>query len=91
MHSPPALYPNTPEGLFNKDWFDVKHCLSTNAQKKHKDVSERNEASLQGFMFAQPGNPLCPVASLELLSLLPPNPTAFYLHPKRTNYTKDEG
>lgn len=91
-HSPPALYPNTPEGLFNKVWFDVQHCLSTNAQKNHKDAGERNKESLWGFMFAQPGNPLCPVALLEkYLSLLPPNPPAFYLHPKQTNYTNDEG
>lgn len=56
--------------------------------KNYKDAGERNRERLRGFMFAQPGNPLCPVASLKkYLSLLPPNSPAFYLHPKRTNFT----
>lgn len=55
--------------------------------KNHKDHNERNKQRLRGFMYEQPGNPRCPVASLEkYLSLLPPNPPAFYLHPKRSGY-----
>lgn len=35
-------------------------------------------------MFKQPGNPLCPVASLEkYLSKCPENALVFYLHPRR--------
>ncbi|KAL1263518.1 hypothetical protein QQF64_006257 [Cirrhinus molitorella] len=35
-------------------------------------------------MFEEPGNPMCPVSSLEkYLSKLPPDAKALYLHPKR--------
>ena len=58
--------------------------------KNHKDGTEVNKERLRGFMYQLPGNPLCPVASLEkYLSLLQPNPPAFYLHTKRTNYAAD--
>jgi len=58
--------------------------------KNPKDAGERNKESLRGFLLEQPGKPLCPVASMDkYLSLLPPNPPAFHLHPKRTNYTGD--
>ncbi|XP_056101432.1 uncharacterized protein LOC130080159 [Rhinichthys klamathensis goyatoka] len=57
--------------------------------KNHKDPHDRNKESRRGFMFQQTGNPLCPVASLEkYVSLLPSNPPAFYLHPKKQNLSK---
>ena len=59
--------------------------LTFNEQtKNHKDYNEKNKERLRGFMYQQPGNPMCPVASLEkYISLLPTNPPAFYLHPKK--------
>lgn len=60
------------------------------AQTNPKDDGQRNEESLRGFLLEQPAKPLCPVASMEkYLSLLPPNLSAFQLHPKRTDYTGD--
>eukprot|EP00063_Salmo_salar_P022554 XP_013997389.1 PREDICTED: uncharacterized protein LOC106570024 [Salmo salar] len=53
------------------------------ATKNHLDPRERGRESKRGFLFEQPGNPLCPVASLEkYLSKCPENALAFYLHPK---------
>ncbi|KAL2095793.1 hypothetical protein ACEWY4_007941 [Coilia grayii] len=46
----------------------------------------RETKRLRGFMYEQPRNPLCPIASFEYVSLLPPNPSAFYHHPKRSGY-----
>lgn len=64
--------------------------MSFNEQtKKITRTLERNKESRRCFMFQQTGNPLCPVASLEkYLSLLPSNPPASYIHPKRQNLSK---
>ncbi|XP_076842064.1 uncharacterized protein LOC143486104 isoform X4 [Brachyhypopomus gauderio] len=60
------------------------------ASKNRKEPNERVREIRQGLMYEQPGDLLCPVASLEkYLAVLPPNPPAFYLHPKRTNDTSD--
>ncbi|KAK6299109.1 hypothetical protein J4Q44_G00306190 [Coregonus suidteri] len=54
------------------------------ATKNHLDPRERGRESKTGFMFEQPGNPLCPVASLEKYqSKCPENALAFYLHSRR--------
>ncbi|XP_061217775.1 activating transcription factor 7-interacting protein 1 isoform X1 [Neopsephotus bourkii] len=46
---------------------------------KGKNGEDRHK---MGKMYDMPGNPNCPVFSLELyLSKLPPEPPAFYLHP----------
>ncbi|KAF3859119.1 hypothetical protein F7725_021518 [Dissostichus mawsoni] len=52
--------------------------------KNHNDPQARNKESTRGFMCELPGDPLCPVSSLEkYISLLPPDAPAFYLHPRR--------
>lgn len=56
------------------------------ATKNHQNPQERRKDSRRGFMYTLPEDSHCPVASLEkYLSLLPPNPPAFYLHPKRNS------
>ena len=73
-----------------KDDSEVKFAtLTFNEQtKNHKDVNEKNKEKLRGYMYEEPGNPMCPVASLEkYLSLLPPGAPAFYLHPKPGYYS----
>ncbi|CAB1314534.1 unnamed protein product, partial [Coregonus sp. 'balchen'] len=60
------------------------------ATKNHLDARERGRESKRGFMFEQPGNPLCPVASLEkYLSKCPENAPAFHLHPRRGECIRD--
>ena len=52
--------------------------------KNHKDPLERAKENQRGAMYQEPGNPLCPVASLvKYLAKIPPGATAFYLQPKR--------
>lgn len=52
--------------------------------KNHKDPLERSKSSNRGAMYAQPGNPLCPVASLKkYLEKIPKAAKALYLQPKR--------
>ncbi|XP_055076574.2 zinc finger MYM-type protein 4 isoform X2 [Misgurnus anguillicaudatus] len=81
--------------IIHKDEKGRKYAtLDEFCTKDYKDAAgEINKICLRlgGFMFEHPGDPLCPVASLEkYLSLLPPDPPAFYLHPKRTNYSKND-
>ncbi|CAB1323929.1 unnamed protein product [Coregonus sp. 'balchen'] len=50
----------------------------------HLDPRARGRESKRRFMFEQPGNPLCPVASREnYLLKCPENALEFYLHPRR--------
>lgn len=73
--------------LIRKDADGMEYvCLSHNPEtKNHKNPTDPKKEHLRGFMFADPGNPACPVASFrKYISKCPPNATAFYLHPKRS-------
>ena len=53
--------------------------------KNHKDPNDPHKQNLRGFMFARPGDPLCPVKSFKkYISKCPPDAKSFYLHPKRS-------
>lgn len=74
--------------FFNVDAFVL--CL-VNIFFSIQDLQERKKGSRRGFMYSLPGNPRCPVSSLEkYLSLLPPNPPGFYLHPKKNTSDSDD-
>ncbi|KAM9333177.1 uncharacterized protein KZ484_018229 isoform 2-T2 [Pholidichthys leucotaenia] len=52
--------------------------------KSHKNPLEKDRPNQRGAMFEEPGNPLCPVASLQkYLRKIPPGAKALYLQPKR--------
>ncbi|XP_008300129.1 zinc finger MYM-type protein 4-like [Stegastes partitus] len=52
--------------------------------KNHANPNEAQKENPRGFMFAKPGDPLCPVTSFKkYVSKCPNDATAFYLHPKR--------
>lgn len=52
--------------------------------KNHKNPLGHTKANNRGVMYEEPGNPLCPVASLrKYLSKIPPSAKALYLQPKR--------
>ncbi|KAK0140021.1 MAGUK p55 subfamily member 7 [Merluccius polli] len=61
-------------------------CLSYNPKNKnHKNATDPDKENLCGFMFADPGNPVCPVASFrKYISKCLPDATACYLHPRRS-------
>lgn len=54
-------------------------CLSYNAEtKNHKDATDPAKQHYRGFMFAQPGDPLCPVESFrKYVARCPSNSKAF--------------
>lgn len=53
--------------------------------KNHTNPLERSKDNYRGAMYEEPGNPLCPVASLtKYLSKIPTGAKALYLQPKRT-------
>ncbi len=53
--------------------------------KNHKDLLKRDRENRRGAMYEEPGNPLCPVASLiKYLSKIPPDAKALYLKPRMT-------
>ncbi|KAK0140873.1 hypothetical protein N1851_022126 [Merluccius polli] len=60
--------------------------LAHNPQtKNHKDPNEPHKENLRGFMFARPGDPLCPVKSIKkYISKCPPDAKSLYLHPKHS-------
>ncbi|XP_076143598.1 uncharacterized protein LOC143125754 [Alosa pseudoharengus] len=75
---------------FNTDEIGRKYCtLAFNfITKNHKDIkdSENNRRR----MFARPGDPLCPVASLEkYIRKMPPNSPAFFLNPQKNVFEVD--
>ncbi|CAB1334822.1 unnamed protein product, partial [Coregonus sp. 'balchen'] len=81
-----ALNPGTRRGLVQNVWFELQYAtLAYNkATKNHLDPRKRGRESKRRFMFEQPGNPLCRMASLEkYLSKCPENALVFYLHPRR--------
>ncbi|ROL52289.1 hypothetical protein DPX16_1905 [Anabarilius grahami] len=52
--------------------------------KNHKNPLEVDRANRRGAMYQEPGDPLCPVSSLEkYLSKIPPDAKTLYLQPKR--------
>ena len=57
--------------------------LSFNPEtKNHKQPNNQNKENLRGAMYAEPGNPRCPVLCFKkYLARCPPGVTAFYLHP----------
>nr|XP_055023105.1 uncharacterized protein LOC129413436 [Misgurnus anguillicaudatus] len=64
-----------------KEYLTLAHNPET---KNHKDPTASDRENLRGFMFASPGDPLCPVDSFKkYLSKCPENARAFYLHPRR--------
>ncbi|XP_073687047.1 uncharacterized protein KIAA1958 isoform X2 [Garra rufa] len=55
-----------------------------------KNIQEKDKKNRR-TMYEEPGNPLCPVASLEkYLSKIPADAKALYLQPKRTYVISDE-
>ncbi|XP_076586564.1 uncharacterized protein LOC143320627 [Chaetodon auriga] len=53
--------------------------------KNHKAPNDPQKQNQRGFMFARPGDPLCPVKSFKkYVSKCPPDAKSFYLHPKRS-------
>ncbi|XP_061572839.1 activating transcription factor 7-interacting protein 1 isoform X2 [Cololabis saira] len=56
--------------------------------KNHDDPEGRNR---ERVMYQLPGDPLCPVSSLEkYLSVLPPDAPAFYLHARKEHCNLDK-
>ncbi|XP_062405125.1 uncharacterized protein LOC134095537 [Sardina pilchardus] len=73
---------------FNTDEIGRKYC--TLATKNRKGITEKDIEDNRRRMFARPGDPLCPVASLEkYIHKMPSNPPAFYLHPKMNAFEVD--
>ena len=73
--------------VIQRDEHGVEYVsLAHNPQtKNHKDPNDLHKENLRGFMFARPGDPLCPVKSFKkYISKCPPDAKAFYLHPKRS-------
>ena len=73
--------------VIQRDEHGVEYVsLAHNPQtKNHKDPNDPHKENLRGFMFARPGDPLCPVKSFKkYISKCPPDAKAFYLHPKRS-------
>lgn len=71
-----------------KEYLTLAHNPET---KNHKDPTASDRENLRGFMFASPGDPLCPVDSFKkYLSKCPENAGAFYLHPRRIPLCKLE-
>ncbi len=53
--------------------------------KNHKDPNDPHKQNLRDFMFARPGDPLCPVKRFKkYISKCPPDAKSFYLHRKRS-------
>ncbi|KAL7369794.1 hypothetical protein ABVT39_009065 [Epinephelus coioides] len=62
------------------EYVSLMHNLHT---KNHQDPNEPHKENLRGFMFAWPGDALCPVKSFKkYISKCPPDAKSFYLHPK---------
>ncbi|KAK0143489.1 hypothetical protein N1851_018401 [Merluccius polli] len=58
----------------------------------HKDPNDPHKENLRGFMFARPGDPLCPVKSFKkYISKCPPDAKSFYLHLKRSITVASDG
>lgn len=73
--------------VIQRDEHGVEYVsLAHNPQtKNHKDPNDPHKENLRGFMFARPGDPLCPVNSFKkYISKCPPDAKSFYLHPKRS-------
>ncbi|KAK0138061.1 hypothetical protein N1851_025724 [Merluccius polli] len=72
--------------IIQRDEHGVEYSLAHNPQtKNHKDPNEPHKDNLRGFMFARPGDPLCPVKSFKKnISKCPPDAKSLYLHPKRS-------
>ncbi|XP_056594776.1 zinc finger MYM-type protein 4-like isoform X1 [Triplophysa dalaica] len=59
--------------------------------RESKNPIKRDKDKKGVAMYEEPGNPLCPVASLEkYLSKIPQDAKALYLQPKRTHVFNDE-
>ncbi|XP_050954722.1 zinc finger MYM-type protein 2 isoform X1 [Labeo rohita] len=78
-----------PDSLaLNRDQNGFKYFTMTlNEDKNLQEKDKKNRRA----MYEEPGNPLCPVASLEkYLSKIPSDAKALYLQPKRTYVITDE-
>ncbi len=70
--------------LHDEDGVEYINLAHNPETKNHKDPTASNKENLRKFMFAMPGNPLCPVQSFKsYVSKCPDKATAFYLHLKR--------
>ncbi|XP_023819623.1 uncharacterized protein LOC111948906 [Oryzias latipes] len=64
------------------EYLSLSHNPDT---KNHKTPNDPHKQNLRGFMFARPGDPLCPIQSFKkYISKCPPDAKSFYLHPKRS-------
>ncbi|XP_043946221.1 nuclear receptor coactivator 6 isoform X2 [Protopterus annectens] len=75
---------------FKPSSFEVKQtengtrylAMAPNEHSENQTLDTTKEAN--GFMFEQPGDPLCPLASyLKYISKLPPNAQSLFCHPRR--------
>ncbi|XP_051737398.1 zinc finger MYM-type protein 2 isoform X3 [Ctenopharyngodon idella] len=76
--------------VLNRDQNGFKYFTMT-LNEDMKNPQEREGKRKRKAMYEEPGNPLCPVASLEkYLSKIPADAKALYLQPKRTYFISDE-